>query len=586
MKIATLLFTYHRSSHTKQVIDALKQSKELPHKLFVFQDGLRQNEDIVEWKKVNELINNIKWCNNEIIVAKDNKGLATSIVTGINYALEEYEAVIVLEDDCVPSANFISFMRQCFEKYYHNKKIFSVSGYAWPIILPKDSYDVYGCGRTSSWGWGTWKDRWKKFSTDNNIVKCLKKSQNKSYSLATWRNDYEQALIGNITGKIDSWGVYWGLSVIINDGICINPYVSLIQNIGMDGTGEHCGATDRFQVEISDGAKLEFKLPDDINILHTTEVAFADLYGSYTATSLEDISKKNILIYGLGNFFMQYEKEINECYNIKAFIDKRKRGWYAGKKIISLNEMKRYDYEYIIIMIQDIQECIYIEKQLIAEGINVGDIILGHKIFGKYSNEIDDIIVLNDGKLGLIFNDLLIRIRSKCEFDKVYRVFFKEKYSYFVNNEKMDIVLDANMGIGDAVLYFANQTRVKKIYGYDPEKELYLIAKENLAEYLNEGRINILQYNIDSKKILEIFGLIINEHSGNNIIMKMNCMNEEYDILEDLIQNHLLEKAKVVMLDCCPERKKNVLESLKKVDFSWWCNNENGSIEMIYAYRY
>ena len=56
MKIATLLFTYNRSRHTEQVINSLKSNTLLPEKLFVFQDGLRQEENSTEWKKVIMLI--------------------------------------------------------------------------------------------------------------------------------------------------------------------------------------------------------------------------------------------------------------------------------------------------------------------------------------------------------------------------------------------------------------------------------------------------------------------------------------------------------------------------------------------------
>lgn len=50
-------------------------------------------------------------------------------------------------------------------------------------------YDVYGCGRISSWGWGTWRDRWEQYSVDNNALKRLK--EDKSRNLAVWENDLE-----------------------------------------------------------------------------------------------------------------------------------------------------------------------------------------------------------------------------------------------------------------------------------------------------------------------------------------------------------------------------------------------------------
>lgn len=151
MNTAVLLFVYKRSSHTKQVLDALKHSIELPERLLIFQDGVKHRSDYSEWKKVNDLICSIDWCDKEIVVSDYNKGLADSIVSGINYAFERFEAVIVLEDDCVPTANFTCFMNQCFKKYKDDRRIYSVSGYTWPLSLRKKTYDVYGCGRISSW---------------------------------------------------------------------------------------------------------------------------------------------------------------------------------------------------------------------------------------------------------------------------------------------------------------------------------------------------------------------------------------------------------------------------------------------------
>ena len=159
MKTNFLLFTYNRSFHTEQVINNLKENTIMPDKLIVFQDGLKQEEDPQEWNAVNCLIKSIDWCKNEVIVSDHNKGLADSIVSGINYAFEDCDAVIVLEDDCVPAPEFVKFMVQCFEQYQTDPRVYAVSGYSWPIDLTQDTFDVYGCGRISSWGWGTWKDR-------------------------------------------------------------------------------------------------------------------------------------------------------------------------------------------------------------------------------------------------------------------------------------------------------------------------------------------------------------------------------------------------------------------------------------------
>ena len=251
MDIATVLLTYNRSYHTGEVINALSQNTVLPKTLYIFQDGLRKEEHRAEWEKVNRLIREADFCPTTLYVSDTNKGVANSVISGVGHALSRHDAVIVIEDDCVPAVNFMRFMEQCLEKYREDERVWCVGGFNDPIEVERDIYDVYGCGRTSSWGWGTWKDRWRRFSFDNDILKRLKRDEKKSGALATWGNDCGQMLLSNVAGKGDIWDVYWSLLMLEAGGICVLPYESLVRNIGLDGTGTHCGASDKFRVNVS-----------------------------------------------------------------------------------------------------------------------------------------------------------------------------------------------------------------------------------------------------------------------------------------------------------------------------------------------
>lgn len=633
MRIATLLFTYHRSYHLEQVLTSLKKNTLLPQKLFVFQDGLKPEEDDCEWKKVNDLIHKIDWCDNEIIVSAFNRGLAASIISGINYAFNEYDAVIVLEDDCVPSYDFIKFMEQCFVKYEDNKKVYSVSGYSWPISLEKNQYDVYTCGRISTWGWGTWKDRWDSYVIDNDILNRLKNDKLKSENLATWGNDCEKMLLDKIVGKNDSWAIYWGLKIIENEGICINPYQSLIQNIGMDGSGVHCGRTYKFQVMFPDDLKETFVLPDNTDILEKTKKAFAPYFGSYTSINQEKELKEKILVYGFGNFYLQNEKEINEKYYVEAFIDSNKEGWFAGKKIIKIQEIRQYKYNRILIMVQNIQECMNITRRLISIGVSTQKILLGHNFYGKLSECIDDIQILSQGNFFVTVGNISLEVRSMDEFNNTYEVLVNHIYDYYINNGRKDIVFDVGMNVGDTALYFLNSERVKKVFAYEPFKETYLMARNNLREYIeNADRLEIMQYGISNttcKRIInfnrdmscgqstiadirekasglyqslgithseqdreeqievkdaaEEFLPIIRRHSDCNIVLKMNCEGEEYGIIEKLSKEKVLQYITFIMLEWHYKGKKSILSILKKEGFSFWCCDKNEDMGFVYA---
>lgn len=361
MRVATILFTYHRSSHTEQVLNGLKENYVLPEMLFVFQDGLKDGEDRTEWDKVNALIHNIKFCPTELVVSECNKGLANSIRDGVNYAFEKYDAVIVLEDDCVPSKNFVNFMLQGLEHYESVKHVYSVTGYANPTGLKKKGdVDVYATGRAESLGWGTWKDRWSYYSVDDKILERILSDPSKSIYLAEWGKDLIGMLMAQLSGKIDSWAVYWALTMIEQKGICVCPFLSHIKNIGFDGTGVHSGNnldSPYATVELETQNYRKYKYPKNIQLKKETKKAFASVLGLGSYVLLKnDESLPSVWIYGLGNFFMQHEKKICQQFYIAGFIDQKKSGYFAGVPIIKPYESSKYYKEKVVIMIADDRE--------------------------------------------------------------------------------------------------------------------------------------------------------------------------------------------------------------------------------------
>lgn len=636
MKIATILFTYNRSSHTRQVLDSLRQNTVLPEKLFVFQDGLKENEDAEEWEKVNELIYDIDWCEKEIIVSDYNKGLAESIVTGINYAFRENDAVIVLEDDCVTAVNFIRFMTQCFKRYEAEKKVFSVSGYSWPINLSKAESDIYFCGRTSSWGWGTWKDRWEQYDKDYMLYNRLKSSKEGSLDLAMWGQDVEGALIGKVTGRNDVWGLFWVLKVIEQKGLCINPYRSLICNIGMDGTGVNCGITNSCDVELDSLVKESYRLPDEIEISDLVKEAFADLYGSYTAVNRDKDSKEKIIVYGLGNFFISNEGKINKDYFIDGFIDNAKTGYYAGKRIVKARDIEKLgNINKILIMVQDINECMKICKELVSKyRIAEEKIELGCQSYGTWKDMIKDICVKADGGWEITLGGAPLYISSADQFYNAYEVLVNKIYRYYINNGKKDIVFDIGMNNGDAILFFLQDKNVEKVYGFEPFRETFLLAKDNLEGFGCKERYEIFQYGlsnrdekrdinfnsamtcgqstniqmwehafayystlglvdisenrlerIEVKRASKVLINIMDKYPSHNFILKMDCEGEEYEIIEDLCETKILERFQIIMLEWHHNGFEKILKCLNASGYSYNYFDKEDGMGLIYAQK-
>jgi len=156
-----ILFCYKRLASTIQTINSLKNNELAKDSvLYIFSDGPKNKEDerdIFEIRRYLKTITEFK----EIIISesKENIGLSNSIINGVSKIIDEYGKVIVMEDDLITSKNFLSFINQALIHYKDNSKVFSISGFT-VNVNGLDTNDIYFTLRGSSWGWGTWKDRW------------------------------------------------------------------------------------------------------------------------------------------------------------------------------------------------------------------------------------------------------------------------------------------------------------------------------------------------------------------------------------------------------------------------------------------
>ncbi len=267
-----LLFIYNRPEHTRQTLDHLFKNRLCEiSQLFIFSDGAKNQPDAEKVNQVRKFINSIKGFKNiEIKEREKNLGLANSVISGVNEVFELYDRVIVLEDDIITSQSFLTFMNEALDFYQDDSKIFSVSGYAYPINLPRAyQSDVYISYRASSWGWATWKDRWKK--TDWNVkdyeeFKVSKSAQN-NFNRAG--KDLTQMLHNQMKVEIDSWAIRWAYSHYKNNAYCLYPVESFCRNIGTDKSGTHSAATKKFDVKLNDSEEKfnfthELKIDDGI----------------------------------------------------------------------------------------------------------------------------------------------------------------------------------------------------------------------------------------------------------------------------------------------------------------------------------
>jgi hypothetical protein len=256
MSAPLLLFVYNRPDHTKATLKALSENIGIEDTVIhIFGDGPVSKapktllDDIELVRKI--VCNNEHSLNIETHFSDENNGLANSIIGGVNEIINTHGEVIVLEDDLICSKYFLQYINACLRKYKEESKIMHVGGYS-PSINFKSKDDIYFLSFASSWGWATWKDRWKEFIIDaEEIIDRMDKSGAKSkfnfYDSYPFYNMIQQ----QINGDVDSWAIRWNATVFLNNGLGVYPTKSLVQNIGFDGSGVHSGKGRWYDVKTS-----------------------------------------------------------------------------------------------------------------------------------------------------------------------------------------------------------------------------------------------------------------------------------------------------------------------------------------------
>jgi len=255
------IFCYNRPGHLTNLLQSLLSCPELSGSpVYFFRDGPRSNlsSELESIAKVDKIIEDFHGGLEKTFKKSPvNKGLADSIRGGVDEIMRKYEKIIVLEDDLVVSPGFLTFMNNALNLYSTNDRVMHISGYMFPIALKEDTVFF---NYTSCWGWATWKDAWNKLIWEPlKLKKELLKANKWDHFTLGRRNTNASQLEQNISGQKKTWAVRWNASVEINDGFCLHPGKSLVNNTGFDGSGENCTSDNTSYNHPELASKIEVK---------------------------------------------------------------------------------------------------------------------------------------------------------------------------------------------------------------------------------------------------------------------------------------------------------------------------------------
>jgi len=249
LNTAVLFLVFNRLDVTKQVFQAIRQAK--PPRLYIAADGARKNKEGETEKTIavrDYVLQNIDWdCEVKTLFREENLGCKYAVSGGIDWFFEQEEMGIILED-VVTAPGFLEFMNQALDFYRNDHSILSIAGYGLPLSIQDYKNDAYALSRFNAWRFGIWQREFQlvEYISKKEYADFLCNKEAVGRFIRGGGEDMLNMLELEVSGKIDAFDVKAMFCQFKKEMLTVYPKKSLVQNIGHDGTGIHCGKTYKF----------------------------------------------------------------------------------------------------------------------------------------------------------------------------------------------------------------------------------------------------------------------------------------------------------------------------------------------------
>lgn len=233
MSVPVLLVIFNRPELTRRALEAIARVK--PQTLLVAADGPRFPEEVSLCEQTRDLIRNIDWdCQVHTNFAETNLGCGIRVYTAIDWALSQFEELIILEDDCIPSMSFFRFCEELLAYYRDDQRVMHISGNNFQFGNNPAPYSYYFSKYFHVASFATWRRAWKHFDWRIDQWPIMKKNRlvesvcSDPYEQQYWTNIFDTVF----KGRPDIWDYQWTFACWAQNGLSIIPSTNLVTNVG------------------------------------------------------------------------------------------------------------------------------------------------------------------------------------------------------------------------------------------------------------------------------------------------------------------------------------------------------------------
>lgn len=244
--VSVLLLFFIRPDTLEKVFESVKQAK--PKKLFLFQDGPRNEKDNEKIIACRNIVENIDWdCEVYRNYCDKNLGCDNSQYEALKWAFEKTENLILLEDDCVPSQAFYPFCEELLEKYKDDERVHMICGMNHVGDYSYAVNEDYLFSKTPTiWGWATWKRAFENWDTSFNYLNDERMIERIYENIhpqkwAEFQIERAKKTCNKLkeTGKVSSFELLNAMAMHMQSAYAIIPTKNMISNVGVSEGSVH-----------------------------------------------------------------------------------------------------------------------------------------------------------------------------------------------------------------------------------------------------------------------------------------------------------------------------------------------------------
>ena len=242
--IAVLILFFNRPDSLRAMFEEVRKAR--PSRLFLYQDGPRDERDLPGIEACRKVVEDIDWeCDVRRLYRERNFGCDPSNFLSQKWAFSMADKCIVLEDDDIPSQSFFPFCKEMLDRYEHDTRISMITGINYDEKTPGMPYDYFFATTFSISGWASWRrviDQWDEHYTFLDDAYNMQQLEELIKERKYQKDFVEFCRYHRKSGKAYFETIFHA-AIFFNSGMSIVPRVNMINNLGACGEGVHLSGT-------------------------------------------------------------------------------------------------------------------------------------------------------------------------------------------------------------------------------------------------------------------------------------------------------------------------------------------------------